>query len=147
MDLRRSSLLLTFLVQNCSSTKVNFSLASPEEFQPVAIHQLIKRENIDTTKENKTSEYAWKAEAIEGAFTYGYRIQVLATSNKKQVEKLKEEIIKKGFNYPIYIKYVPPMYRLRIGDFKSQEEAQRVLNQLKSAGYKDAFITEDFINK
>lgn len=147
MDLRRSSLLLIFLVQNCSSIKVNFSLASPEEFQPVAITQFIKREIIDTTGENKTSEYSWKAEAVEGAFTYGYRIQVIATSNKKQVEKLKEEVLRKGFNYPIYVKYVPPMYRLRIGDFKTQEEAQKALNQLKSAGYKDAFITEDFINK
>ncbi|MEO0144966.1 MAG: SPOR domain-containing protein [candidate division WOR-3 bacterium] len=138
--------IFIFLI-SCSSTKIAFSTANPDEFQPVPIAFITKQEKRDTIIEEKSSEYTWKAEAIKGAFVYGYRIQVLATSNKNQVEKLKDEIIKKGVNYPVYIKYVPPMYRLRIGDFKNYEEAQKALNQIKNLGYKDAFIIEDFINK
>lgn len=137
---------LVFLI-SCSSNKVIFSLATPDEFQPVSLTSFKSDEKKDTIKQEKSSEYTWKAEAVKGAFVYGYRIQVLATSNKKQVEKLKEEILKKGINYPIYIKYVPPMYRLRIGDFQNYEEAQKVLSQIKNLGYRDAFIIEDFINK
>jgi cell division septation protein DedD len=139
-------LFLIFLL-SCSSKKVIFSLATPEEFQPVSLTLFKSEEKKDTIKEEKSSDYTWKAEAVRGAFVYGYRIQVLATSNKKQVEKLKEEILKKGLNYPIYIKYVPPMYRLRIGDFQNYEEAQKALTQIKNLGYKDVFIIEDFINK
>jgi len=139
-------LFLIFLL-SCSSKKVIFSLATPDEFQPVSLTLFKSEEKKDTIKEEKSSDYTWKAEAVRGAFVYGYRIQVLATSNKKQVEKLKEEILKKGLNYPIYIKYVPPMYRLRIGDFQNYEEAQKALTQIKNLGYKDAFIIEDFINK
>ena len=139
-------LFLIFLL-SCSSKKVIFSLATPDEFQPVSLTLFKSEEKKDTIKEEKLSDYTWKAEAVRGAFVYGYRIQVLATSNKKQVEKLKDEILKKGLNYPIYIKYVPPMYRLRIGDFQNYEEAQKALTQIKNLGYKDVFIIEDFINK
>jgi cell division septation protein DedD len=142
-----NNLFLLLLLVSCSSSKVIFSLATPDEFQPLSLTLIKSDEKKDTIKEEKSSSYTWKAEAIKGAFTYGYRIQVLATSNKKQVEKLKEEILKKGINYPIYIKYVPPMYRLRIGDFQNYEEAQKALNQIKNLGYKDAFVIEDFINK
>jgi len=138
--------ILVFLI-SCSSTKVSFSLANPDEFQPVSLTFFTKENKKDTTNYEKSSEYTWKAEAVKGAFIYGYRIQLLATSNKKQVEKLKEELSQKGLNYPIYIKYVPPMYRLRIGDFQKYEDAQKALNQIKNLGYKDAFIIEDFINK
>ncbi len=141
-------LIITIFLGACSSTKVIITTANPDEFEPVPISFFAKQEIKDTIKQEETSsEYTWKAEAVKGAFTYGYRIQVLATSNKKQVEKLKEEILQKGISYPIYIKYVPPMYRLRIGDFKNQDEAQKALNQIKGLGYKDAFIIEDFINK
>jgi cell division septation protein DedD len=142
-----NKLFLFLLLVSCSSSKVIFSLATPDEFQPLSLTLIKSDEKKDTINQEKSSEYTWKAEAIKGAFTYGYRIQVLATSNKKQVEKLKEEILKKGINYPIYIKYVPPMYRLRIGDFQNYEEAQKALNQIKNLGYKDAFVIEDFINK
>jgi cell division septation protein DedD len=142
-----NKLFLFLLFASCSSSKVIFSLATPDEFQPLSLTLIKSDEKKDTINQEKSSEYTWKAEAIKGAFTYGYRIQVLATSNKKQVEKLKEEILKKGINYPIYIKYVPPMYRLRIGDFQNYEEAQKALNQIKNLGYKDAFVIEDFINK
>ncbi|MEO0202223.1 MAG: hypothetical protein ABIL37_00675, partial [candidate division WOR-3 bacterium] len=103
-----SRFISIFLI-SCSSTKVLFSSANPDEFQPIPISMLIIQEKNDTTTQEKTSGYTWKAEAIKGAFVYGYRIQVIATSNKNQVEKLKEEITKKGISYPIYIKYVPPM--------------------------------------
>ncbi len=140
-------LIVTIFLSACSSTRVTITTAKPDEFEPVPVLFFTKQEFKDTTNQNKTSsEYTWKAEAVKGAFTYGYRIQVLATSNKKQVEKLKEEILQKGISYPIYIKYVPPMYRLRIGDFKNYDEAQKALNQIKGLGYKDAFIIEDFIN-
>lgn len=76
-------LFLIFLL-SCSSKKVIFSLATPDEFQPVSLTLFKSEEKKDTIKEEKSSDYTWKAEAVRGAFVYGYRIQVLATSNKKQ---------------------------------------------------------------
>jgi cell division septation protein DedD len=140
--------LIVLLVYACSTTtKLYITPASPEEFQPLPITFFTKTGTDTTVKSENKNGYSWKAEAVSGAFTYGYRIQILASANKKQIEKLKEELSKKGVNYPIYIKYVPPMYRLRVGDFQKYEDAQKALNYIKGLGYKDAFVTEDFISK
>ncbi|MCB0569825.1 MAG: carboxypeptidase regulatory-like domain-containing protein [Phaeodactylibacter sp.] len=77
-------------------------------------------------------------EPTEPAIASGYAVQVAALS-KPGLE---------GFSGltslgQVYSKYEDGRYKVRVGVFSTKEEAGRVLNSVKSKGYKGAFITEE----
>ncbi len=71
-----------------------------------------------------------------------YYIQVYASASSKFAAKIKNEISKK-IDYPVIIKNIPPLYRVRIGPFYKMEDAQEALKSIREAGYRDAFIVEE----
>ncbi|MBR5102412.1 MAG: SPOR domain-containing protein, partial [Muribaculaceae bacterium] len=66
---------------------------------------------------------------------YGYRVQVYANSNagtaKETAKTRAREIARKFPNYKAYISFSTPSWRLRIGDFKDQDDAKEALVKLK----------------
>ncbi|MDR3127270.1 MAG: SPOR domain-containing protein [Tannerellaceae bacterium] len=72
------------------------------------------------------------------AFTVaGYRIQVFTDNDRRTARSEafeKESQIKEIFpNLPAYVTYPAPFWRLRVGDFRTIEEARLSLHQLSSA--------------
>ncbi len=83
-----------------------------------------------------------KVETVAPATT-GYVIQILASKDKPSTDKALERAQKAGFS-AAYIQTVAlgdkgTWYRIYIGGFKTQAEAQGSLGSVK-ASYKDAFI-------
>ena len=77
----------------------------------------------------------------------GYRIQIFMESGNDAVEHanaLIEEFKLKYTELPIYLVFGQPYYRLRVGDFRTRLEAEKVFQTL-SKDYKKAFITSDRI--
>ncbi|MFI5451087.1 SPOR domain-containing protein [Pedobacter sp. UC225_61] len=75
----------------------------------------------------------------------GYRVQVFYGSDRR--EAFNEQSRFKAL-YPqlrTYITYKEPNYYLRVGDFRSRMEAQRLLNELK-ANFPTLFIFREKIN-
>ena len=66
----------------------------------------------------------------------GYRIQAYSDNNsrtaKAAAQKRARDIAMKFPQYRSYITYKAPSWRLRIGDFKTQREAQAALQRIKS---------------
>ena len=70
----------------------------------------------------------------------GFRIQAYTDNNAKTAkaaaQKRARDIAMKFPQYRSYITYKAPSWRLRIGDFKTQQEAKaalnRILNRIKS---------------
>ena len=66
----------------------------------------------------------------------GYRIQAYSDNNHKtdkaNTQKRARDIAMKFPQYRSYITYKAPSWRLRIGDFKTQQEAQAALRRIKS---------------
>ena len=64
----------------------------------------------------------------------GYRVQVYS-SNQQQSAKAEaldlEEQLKQKINQTIYVQYIPPFWKVRIGDFRTYDEAKE---------YKKAFV-------
>lgn len=87
---------------------------------------------------------AWqKVEQING-----YRIQITTfsgTNSLAKAEKAKAEFEKSFSEYPAYITYLEPYFRLRVGDFKSKLEAYRALREI-SLSYEGAFVIKDEVN-
>lgn len=75
----------------------------------------------------------------------GYRVQVFYGANRK--ETFQEQAKFKSY-YPklnTYITYKEPNYYLRVGDFRTRLEAQRLMNELKSL-FPTLFIFREKIN-
>ena len=74
---------------------------------------------------------------------YGFRIQVFAGS---YINALKvKETLEKTLTQPVYVEYLPPYYKVRIGDFLTRDQAKVLLPKIKALGYTDAFIVESEI--
>ncbi len=77
----------------------------------------------------------------------GYRIQIFMESGNDAVEHANAvmvEFYEKYPDIPVYLIFGQPYYRLRVGDFRTRLEAEKVFQTL-SKDYKKAFITSDRI--
>jgi septal ring-binding cell division protein DamX len=73
---------------------------------------------------------------------YGYRVQILATSNKEKADMFAKEAQARFKDQKVYVEFISPYYKVRIGDFLTREEAEAFRAKAKSLGYFDAFIVE-----
>ncbi len=110
------------------------------------------REQVDTTlSAEQEIEQAQKGaiSSVVQALGHNYRvyyIQIYASASKRFAEKVRSRFRKEfGDTYAVSIKYVPPLYRVRVGGFSTMDEAKKALKEIKSASesYKDAFIVEE----
>ena len=62
----------------------------------------------------------------------GYRVQI-SSSNQQQTAKSEaldlEEKLRDGVNQSIYVQYLPPFWKVRIGDFRTYDEAKEYKKQ------------------
>ena len=75
----------------------------------------------------------------------GFRVQIFSSTDRKSVysEQRKFKAL-----YPTirsYISYSEPYYKLRVGDFRTRLEAEKLINKLRP-GYKGLFIFAEPIN-
>ena len=66
----------------------------------------------------------------------GYRVQIYS-SNQQQMAKSEaldlEQKLRDAVNQTIYVQYLPPFWKVRIGDFRTYDEAKE---------YKKEFVTQ-----
>ena len=74
----------------------------------------------------------------------GYRIQVVATVDRRKMESSKRQIQSDFPQYPLSTVYNDPYYKLRLGAFLNKNEAQAALNKVK-AKYPGAYLAQDNI--
>lgn len=74
----------------------------------------------------------------------GYRIQVFAGGNshedKLKAERTGSDVKAKFPELPVYVHFYSPRWICRVGNFRTYQEAEVVLNKLKGMGYKHACI-------
>lgn len=106
-----------------------------------------RREGTRPPKRNHTSQQTIQARGT------GYRIQAYSDNNMQSAKAAAQQraraIAMKFPQYRSYISYNAPSWRLRIGDFKSQEDAQKALQRLRAAfpAYgREMIIVRDHIN-
>jgi len=71
----------------------------------------------------------------------GYRVQIFATLKKENAQRVANKA-KKVLSKPVYIEYIPPFYKVRVGDFKNRQDAEEYKEYLRANGYPDAFVVE-----
>lgn len=66
----------------------------------------------------------------------GYRVQIYADNNvrtAKSEARMRERAVGRAFPYNTYVTYSSPYWRLRVGDFRTQEEAQKAAASIRQA--------------
>lgn len=66
----------------------------------------------------------------------GYRVQIYADNNvrtAKSEARMRERAVGRIFPYNTYVTYSSPYWRLRVGDFHTQEEAQKAATAIRQA--------------
>lgn len=76
----------------------------------------------------------------------GYRVQAFAGGNTRQdklrAQQIGEAIKMKFPEQPIYVHFYSPRWICRVGNFRTYQEAQQVLKQVRAMGYKAATIVK-----
>jgi hypothetical protein len=78
--------------------------------------------------------------------TDGYRVQVIATDNIEEANQIRSEIYSRTTNKQVYINFEPPFYKVKIGDFTSNTDANDLKFMLNQLGYKEARVVQETVN-
>lgn len=69
----------------------------------------------------------------------GYRIQLISTQNLAEAITIKAEA-DSLFSLPVYVDFEPPNYKVRIGNYSTNEEAISMQYKLQQRGFKFAWV-------
>ena len=78
----------------------------------------------------------------------GYRIQIFFDSginSSDRARQARDEFLALFPDVPAYVSWKAPNYRVRVGDFRSRLEAEKVLQSIL-IGYPNAWVIKDEIN-
>lgn len=78
----------------------------------------------------------------------GYRVEIFFSSSfnaKDQALNKKKEFLSRYGEYNVHVKYTAPNFRVRVGDFRTKNEALKLLRRIQK-DYPGAFIVPDNID-
>lgn len=93
-------------------------------------------ENVPQLKENKK---------IIGTQD-GYRVQVYATDNLDEANRIKGELEIQLSNQNNYLIFEPPFYKVKVGDFLENRDANSLRFKLSQMGYTESKVVRETIN-
>jgi len=102
--------------------------------------------NQDSRIDQLVAKHVLINQQIKG--TDGYRIQIYSDSgnnSKARAQAVLDEFIAKYPTVGAYLTFKSPNYKVRVGDFRTWLDAQRILIEITS-DYQNAFIIADIIN-
>ncbi len=80
----------------------------------------------------------------------GWRVQICALADEAAARKMQqraEDVFEKYQSFKIYLAYDSPYYKVRIGDFTSRTEADRLLKIANLKGFLDAWVVRTNVIK
>ena len=78
----------------------------------------------------------------------GYRVEIFFSSDLDAKQKAlgkKVEFLSKYPDYDVHVIFVAPNFRVRVGDFRTKNEAWKLYEKIKK-DYRAAFVVKDKIN-
>ena len=76
----------------------------------------------------------------------GYRVQAYAGGNTREAKQQAQEAsnkIKHAYpSEPVYVHFYSPRWVCRVGNYRTLEEANRMLTNIKKLGYKQAVVVK-----
>ena len=102
--------------------------------------------NQDPRLEKMLNWHIEKNKKIDGI--QGFRVEIFFSSEleaKEMAESKKVELLSIYPDYNVHIKFVAPNFRVRVGDFRTKNEALKLHKKIQGK-YPSAFIVPDIID-
>lgn len=99
----------------------------------------------ETTATATEAPPAAPAEELTPAPKMGYRVQIGAFTYEEGANKVKMRA-ESELNQKVYVDFIEGMYKVRVGDFLTREDAEAYRDKLISMGYNGAFLVETEIS-
>lgn len=74
----------------------------------------------------------------------GFRVQIYNGTDRTEANKRKLEFMRRFPGIRTYLSYIQPQYRLKVGDFKTRAEAQKLFRDVNDL-FNPAMIVPDII--
>ncbi len=128
-----------------------YRLESEGEAPPLPESQVRKEvDRVDTFEEMPVADDGIAVENVEPApppvkepaaqkTMDGYRIQLLASGNEASAREVRA-IAANALGVPAYVDLIDNVYKVRVGDCPTREQAEALLARCRGAGYGDAWI-------
>ncbi|MBI3585595.1 MAG: SPOR domain-containing protein [Ignavibacteriales bacterium] len=82
---------------------------------------------------------------VESEFLQGFRIQIFASVSIDEANAMKSAAAPKITEDSIYVVFDPPVYKVRVGDYRARIEASQKLPKFVEMGFPDAWVVGDQI--
>lgn len=102
----------------------------------------LRRNQFETRKawnDRSGSSDATTGTASGTGMVRGYRVQLMSTTDEKLSQKTWNEAMSK-LKTPVYLIFEPPYRRIRVGDCRTREEAEILLQKAVKSGFSEAKI-------
>jgi hypothetical protein len=76
----------------------------------------------------------------------GFRVQVLTTNKRSEASEAKARVMQLYPEYRTYLDFQAPYFKVRVGDFKSREEATDLRERLSGSFQGGVFVVPAIIN-
>ncbi|MEM9053254.1 MAG: SPOR domain-containing protein [Bacteroidota bacterium] len=102
----------------------------------------VKKGEINITQDERIEELDELRKKYPGTLN-GYRVQIFFGKRELAIEQ-KAEFVESNPDVPTYISFLAPNFRLRVGDFRSRIEAEKLKSQIEKE-YPGCYIVKDQI--
>lgn len=100
---------------------------------------------METETEEETTSVDTRKKVMRNSYKVnGYRVQAFQGGNtradKMKAQEACNRIKQKFPDQPVYVHFYSPRWVCRVGNFKTYEEANHMLQSIRAMGYKQAII-------
>ena len=117
-----------------------------EVFQETEVPETTMEETTVTTPETTTVITPPPEVPTVETKRMGYRVQIGAFASREPAEEFADRV-RSRFTVGVYVQYVPPYYKVRVGDFLTKAEADNFKMKVWEMGFTDAFVVESEITQ
>lgn len=125
------------IVGRLQSPESGVGVIAPEELLSRAFRQLEPDSADVDTEDAVDEENQERVVRTKSGKTVGYRVQVYADNNVRSAKaeaRQRERALGQAFPaYDTYVTYASPYWRLRVGDFRSQYDAEKAAAEIRKA--------------
>ena len=114
-----------------------------------AIPEPVSPKKKAVSRPDTTSSYVEQeapANVEQSDIASGYRVQIFASSSLEKAEQVAGKA-RSLFSERVYVEYSAPLYRVRVGNFASKEDALRFKEKAVQSGYDGAWVVEALIER
>jgi hypothetical protein len=118
-------------------------------FNHIAFSVFSQADNVKIIKDDRIESLIRQKSVIIPPATspqiLGYRIQLIFDSNKQLVDDARSKVVSSNQHLDTYILYNAPHFVLKVGDFRSKQEAEKIKSSLVR-DFPTCFVVKEMVN-